>query len=124
MPDTRAAKQGHVDFLELHILHHAKEENLYVLWMIDELAHHGYKVGPSHLYPKFHRLERQGYLKREDRVVDGKVRKYYRATAKGVRYLETRKRMVLELVQEAFSTSEIEQLATRKKQKQKEKDAK
>ena len=42
----------------------------------------------------------------------------------GVRYLETRKRMVLELVREAFSTSELEQLATSKKQKQKEKDAK
>ncbi len=118
MSDTAPPKQGYVDFLELHILHHATEGDLYGLWMIDELAHHGYKVGPSHLYPKFHRLERQGYLEREDRLVDGKLRKYYRATEEGVRYLEIRKRMVLELVREAFSAAELEELAaSRKKQK-------
>lgn len=117
MPDTVSAKQGYADFLELHILHHAKEEQIYGLWMIEELAHHGYRVGPSHLYPKFHRLERQGYLKREDRLVDGKLRKYYRATAEGVDYLETRKRMVLELVKEAFSVAELEQVAASKKRK-------
>lgn len=118
MSDTARAKQGYVDFLELHILYHATEGDLYGLWMIEELAHHGYKVGPSHLYPKFHRLERQGYLEREDRLVDGKLRKYYRATAAGARYLEIRKRMVLELVREAFSAAELEELAaSRKKRK-------
>ncbi|MCL4781580.1 MAG: PadR family transcriptional regulator [Bryobacterales bacterium] len=117
MPDTVVAKQGSADFLELHILHHASEEQIYGLWMIEELAHHGYRVGPSHLYPKFHRLERQGYLEREDRLVEGKVRKYYRATAEGAHYLETRKRMVLELVKEAFSIAELEQVVASKKRK-------
>lgn len=119
MPDSSGAKQGHVDFLELHILHHAKDQHLYGLWMIEELTHHGYRVGPSNLYPKFHRLEREGYLKREDRLVEGKLRKYYRATPKGVRYLERRKRLVLELVREAFSTVELEELASRNKRKEK-----
>ncbi|MCC7342614.1 MAG: helix-turn-helix transcriptional regulator [Bryobacterales bacterium] len=118
MSDIKCGKQGYADFLELHILHHATEEQIYGLWMIEELAHHGYRVGPSHLYPKFHRLERQGYLLREDRLVDGKVRKYYRATALGARYLETRKRMVLELVTEAFSIEELEQVIARKRRKE------
>lgn len=123
MPANSTAKQGHVDFLELHILHHARQEPLYGLWMIEELSHHGYRVGASHLYPKFHRLERQGYLKREDRLVEGKLRKYYRATQKGIRYLESRKKMVLELVREAFSTAELQELAMRQK-KDKEKGSK
>lgn len=113
----RAHKQGHVDFIELHILHHAAVEPLYGMWMIEELGHHGYRVGASHLYPKFHRLQQQGYLKREDRLVDGKVRKYYAATAKGKRYLETRKRIVLELVREAFSAEELSELAKTRKRK-------
>jgi PadR family transcriptional regulator, regulatory protein PadR len=101
-------KDGFVDFIELHILHHAAEEPIYGLWMIEELRHHGYAVGPSHLYPKFHRLEELGHLKRTEQLVGGKLRKYYSATAKGRRYLQTRKRMVLELVGEAFSAEELQ----------------
>jgi len=104
-------KDGFVDFIELHILHHAAEEPIYGLWMIEELRHHGYAVGASHLYPKFHRMERLGYLKRTEKLVDGKYRKYYAATAKGRRYLQSRKRMVLELVREAFSTEELRSIA-------------
>lgn len=107
-------KEGNVDFIELHILHHATEGPLYGLWMIEELAHHGYAVGASHLYPKFHRLEREGHLKCEERLVNGKRRKYYQATAKGKRYLESRKRMILELVREAFSAEDLESLAKSK----------
>lgn len=104
-------KQGLVDFIELHILHHASEEPLYGLWMIEELEHHGYAVGASHLYPKFHRLQRDGYLRCNEKLVDGKRRKYYTATAKGKRHLESRKRMVLELVREAFTAEELNALA-------------
>ncbi|MCU0226550.1 MAG: PadR family transcriptional regulator [Bryobacterales bacterium] len=113
-------KEGHVDFIELHILHHAADGELYGLWMIEELAHHGYKVGASHLYPKFHRLENEGHLKRTEHVVEGKRRKYYTATAKGKRYLESRKRMVLELVREAFSADELQVLADTKQARRKQ----
>ncbi|MCW5966753.1 MAG: helix-turn-helix transcriptional regulator [Bryobacterales bacterium] len=104
-------KQGQVDFIELHILHHATEGPLYGLWMIEELKHHGYSVGASHLYPKFHRLEREGHLRCTEQLVEGKRRKYYTATAKGKRYLGSRKRLVLELVKEAFSADELKALA-------------
>lgn len=100
-------KQPRMDFIELHVLHHASEEEIYGLWMIEELAEHGYKINASQLYPKFHRLERQGYLRRRDRVIQGKRRKYYRATAAGRKYLESQKTKLMELAGEALSVDEI-----------------
>lgn len=105
--DIMNGKQPRMDFIELHVLHHASEEEIYGLWMIEELAEHGYKINASQLYPKFHRLERQGYLRRRDRVIRGKRRKYYRATAAGRKYLESQKTKLMELAGEALSVDEI-----------------
>ena len=49
-------------FIRLHILHHAAEQEIYGQWMIDELAHHGYRLSPGTLYPMLHAMERNGYL--------------------------------------------------------------
>src|SRR5664279_3994785 len=49
-------------FIRLHILHHAAEREIYGQWMIDELAHHGYRLSPGTLYPMLHAMERNGYL--------------------------------------------------------------
>ena len=103
-------KNLRVDFIELHILHHASEAPLYGLWMIEELARHGYRLSASHLYPRFHRLERDKLVRREDKVVDGKLRKYYRLTAQGRTYLKTQKRRLMELVGEAFTVKELQDL--------------
>jgi DNA-binding PadR family transcriptional regulator len=103
----------YVDFIELHILHHASEAPLYGLWMIEELARHGYRLSASHLYPRFHRLERGGLLRRQDRVVDGKLRKYYRLTAQGRSHLKTQKQRLMELVGEALKPSELRDLLKR-----------
>jgi DNA-binding PadR family transcriptional regulator len=97
-----------VDFLSLHILHHAGEGPVYGLWMMEELRTHGYRIGPSQLYPRFHRLEQQGYLKRDNRVMHGKVRKYYELTAEGCRYLEEQNRRLIELGAETLSAEEIQ----------------
>ncbi|MER8465119.1 PadR family transcriptional regulator [Mesorhizobium sp. M1396] len=71
-------------FVRLHILHHAAEGELYGLWMIEELARHGYRLSPGTLYPLLHGLEKKGYLvSREER--DGRTaRKFYRATPFGL----------------------------------------
>lgn len=100
-------RQPHVDFVELHILHHADDGEIYGLWMIEELAEHGYKLGASQLYPKFHKLERAGFLRRFERVVNGKRRKYYRATGSGRRYLKQQKKKLMELAGEALSAEEL-----------------
>ena len=51
-------------FIRLHILHHAAEHEIYGQWMIDELAHHGYRLSPGTLYPMLHAMEKKGYLTR------------------------------------------------------------
>src|SRR5215469_10184420 len=67
----------------MHILHHAEKGDLYGLWMIEELAHHGYTISAGTLYPMLHGLERKGYLKSHKKRVGRTYRRFYRATAKG-----------------------------------------
>ncbi len=109
------------DFVELHILHHASEAPLYGLWMIEELAEHGYKLNASQLYPRFHRLERRGYLDRDDQVVDGKLRKYYRLTPAGRGYLDEQRRRLLELISEVLTANELSAAVDRRRRREKAK---
>jgi DNA-binding PadR family transcriptional regulator len=101
------SNKPHIDFIELHILHHASEGPLYGLWMIEELAEHGYSLNASQLYPRFHRLEQKGYLDCNGRVVAGKLRKYYRLRPPGRAYLKEQKRRLLELIGEALTADEL-----------------
>jgi len=70
-------------FIRMHILHHAAEGDLYGLWMIEELGHHGYKMSAGTLYPMLHGLERKGYLKSRKKRVGRTYRRFYRATPLG-----------------------------------------
>jgi DNA-binding PadR family transcriptional regulator len=70
-------------FVRMHILHHAEKGDLYGLWMIEELAHHGYKMSPGTLYPMLHGLERKGYLKSHKKRSGRTYRRFYRATPLG-----------------------------------------
>ena len=87
-------------FMRIHILHHAAEVPIYGLWMRDELARHGYDLSVGTLYPMLHELEAHGYLESERRVVGGRVRRYYRATARGRWLLDELRPTVRELVDE------------------------
>lgn len=106
------------DFVELHILHHASEGSLYGLWMLEELAEHGYKLNASQLYPRFHRLERRGYLERTDKLTDGKIRKYYRLTRDGKAYLKEQKRRLMELISEALTVEELSESLERRRKRE------
>ncbi len=70
-------------FIRIHILFHATEAPIYGLEMIRELGTHGYRLSPGTLYPILQKLEKQGFLQAERQVVNGKIRKYYTATARG-----------------------------------------
>lgn len=70
-------------FARVHILHHAAEERIFGAGMAEELAHHGYRLGPGTLYPILHRMHTDGLLSMDAEVIDGRKRKYYRITAKG-----------------------------------------
>ena len=87
-------------FVRLHILYHAAQEPVYGLELIRELERHGYDLSPGTLYPILHHLEQEGYLVVESQTVNGKVRKYYRATAAGQAALREASIKVKELIRE------------------------
>lgn len=89
-------------FVKIHILHHATEEPVYGLALIAELGRHGYALSAGTLYPLLHALEQDGYLRCRRRIIDGKVRKYYRATRAGRRALAAARRQITELVKEVL----------------------
>jgi len=88
--------------VRLHILHHAAEGEIHGAWMADELARHGHRISPGTLYPALHRMEESGLLTSTRRVVDGKMRRLYRATSKGRRELTAARRVLAELVGEVL----------------------
>lgn len=89
-------------FIRIHVLHHAAKAPVYGLHLIEELRHHGYEVGPGTLYPVLHGLTEAGYLAREDRVIGGRVRKYYAITAAGRQALALVRPQIRELVAEVL----------------------
>ncbi|MFB7324751.1 PadR family transcriptional regulator [Streptomyces sp. NPDC056190] len=88
--------------VRLHILHHAAEEEIHGAWMTEELARHGYQISPGTLYPTLHRLEADGLLTSEQRVVDGRARRVYRATEAGKQALEEDRQALKELAREVL----------------------
>jgi DNA-binding PadR family transcriptional regulator len=106
--DVHDSVEGHsklfrdllLGFVKIHVLHHAALEPIYGSGISAELERHGYRLSWGTLYPLLHNLEAAGFLAREERVVDGKVRKYYGITPVGRRALDEARRMALELVEE------------------------
>jgi DNA-binding PadR family transcriptional regulator len=90
------------DLIRLHILHHAARAPVYGLWIIEELARHGYRLSAGTLYPLLHRLESRGYLQSFERRAGGRVRRFYRATARGRAALARARGKVRELFSELF----------------------
>ncbi|GHC16793.1 PadR family transcriptional regulator [Streptomyces vinaceusdrappus] len=88
--------------VRLHILHHAAQEEIHGAWMTAELARHGYRISPGTLYPTLHRLEADGLLASEQRVVDGRTRRVYRATEAGRQALADDRRALEELAREVL----------------------
>jgi DNA-binding PadR family transcriptional regulator len=89
-------------FVKLHILYHAGREPVYGLWLIEELARHGYELSAGTLYPMLHSLQEEGLLVCEKRVVEGKMRKYYSLTDAGERALDQGREKAIELLDEIW----------------------
>jgi DNA-binding PadR family transcriptional regulator len=100
--DARLVRGLFLGFIKMHILHHARKEPIYGKEFRRELEHHGYEISYGTLYPIFHGLEQDGYLGSEKRKVDGKIRKYYRITDKGLEVFEVALDKVRELTNELF----------------------
>lgn len=89
-------------FMRVHVLYHAVQEPFYGTAMMEELRRHGYDISPGTFYPMLHRLDEKGLLDREERVVDGKMRKYYAATTDGQTALGDIRPKLRELVGEVL----------------------
>lgn len=87
-------------FIQIHILHHAKKEPFYGVWMIEELSEHGYVMSPGTLYPLLHSMESSGLLVKEEKTVEGKIRKYYKITELGNEVLSEARNKAYELFKE------------------------
>src|SRR5919109_5387413 len=81
--DSKMFRDLMLGFVRVHVLHHASEGEIYGSGISTELEEHGYRLSWGTLYPLLHNLTDEGFLSREDRVVNGKVRKYYTITPLG-----------------------------------------
>ncbi len=83
--------------IRIHVLVHAFHEDIFGLAMMEELRHHGYRIGPGTLYPLLHGMERAGFLRSNLKIVQGRKRRVYKMTAAGKKALENAKTKVDEL---------------------------
>jgi DNA-binding PadR family transcriptional regulator len=88
--------------IRLHILHHANEEPIFGLGIIEELQRHGYRLSAGTLYPMLHGMERKGYLVSREQQVAGRIRRVYTITRAGAAVLKDAKQKVSELFGELF----------------------
>jgi DNA-binding PadR family transcriptional regulator len=100
--DSGHDQQLYSGLIRLHLLHHAAERPIYGLWLIEELARHGYKLSPGTLYPMLHGMEAKGYLRSVEERSGKLARRVYRATALGQKALENAKHKVSELFAELY----------------------
>ena len=99
-PDSEfynADRDLYAGLIRLHILHHAVEEPIFGLGMVEELARHGYRISPGTLYPLLHGLEDKGYLRVSEERNGKSMRKVYKATPLGKKALAAAKNKIREL---------------------------
>jgi PadR family transcriptional regulator PadR len=96
--------------IRFHILYHASHGPIFGLGIIEELAHHGYKLSAGTIYPILHGMEKDGLLTSEQMFIEGRNRRTYVATKEGVEILSSAKAKVWELFRELFE----EELQNRK----------
>jgi DNA-binding PadR family transcriptional regulator len=83
--------------IRIHVLVHASHEPIFGVAMMEELAHHGYRIGPGTLYPLLHGLERSGLLKSVLKNVGAHSRRVYKITSAGRKALDKARAKVDEL---------------------------
>lgn len=98
--DNKVLRKLFLGFIQIHILHHAKEEAIYGTWMLEELREHGYEISAGTLYPILHNMDTDGLLDKSEVNVSGKIRKYYRITDKGDEVLDEARAKAYELFKE------------------------
>jgi DNA-binding PadR family transcriptional regulator len=115
MADDPVTRHFFNGFIRLHVLYHAAKAPTYGAEITEELIRHGYRLSQGTLYPTLHLLEQLGYLHSRTDVVQGRRRKYYRATPAGRRVLKEARQKLLELVAEVIEDQDQPFQAIREK---------
>lgn len=90
-------------FVKLYVLWRASKEDVYGLQIVEEMKELGFSLSPGTLYPALHALLRERDVTVREKVVNGKVRKCYRLTAKGKKELSEVKERLSVLMRKVFS---------------------
>lgn len=98
--EEKVLRKLFLGFIQIHILHHAKEHPIFGVWMLEELKEHGYNISSGTLYPILHSMLEDGLLVKEEKNVEGKIRKYYTTTEKGEKVLVEARNKAYELFKE------------------------
>lgn len=106
MPISKTDKDLYSGLIRLHVLHHAAEEPIFGLGIMEELARHGYKLSAGTMYPILHGLEKRGLLRSREIWMNSHKRRVYRATPLGRKALKAAKGKVRELIGELFNENE------------------
>lgn len=75
-------------FVKLYTLWRASRGEVYGMEIMQEMRDLGFNLSPGTLYPALHALLQERDVTVARRKVDGKIRKCYRATAKGRKELD------------------------------------
>ena len=92
MPVDKTLVSGSMSMLILKLL---SEKDLYGYEMIDTLrkrSENVFELKAGTLYPLLHSLEDKNFLTGYEQDASGKVRKYYRITREGKRFLEKKQK--------------------------------
>lgn len=100
IPVTSHKQELFYGLIRIHVLLHAAQEPIFGLAMMEELAHHGYRIGPGTLYPLLHGMERAGLLKSVSGGGQGRRPRVYRITPAGKKALSKAREKVDELHRE------------------------
>lgn len=78
--------KGSLSTIVLHLLSENDEMYGYeITQKVKDLTKNDIKITEGALYPTLHKMEAEGLLSTESRIVDNRVRKYYRLTESGTK---------------------------------------
>ncbi len=89
-------------FVKLYTLWRASRGDVYGLQIMEEMRALGFNLSPGTLYPALHALLQERDVKVTERKVNGKIRRCYRATAKGRTELKQVRERLVVLMREIF----------------------
>ena len=90
-------------FVKLYTLWRASKEDVYGVQILNEMAGLGFKLSPGTLYPTLAAFLKERDVKVYKKIVNGKVRKFYRLTPKGRRELDEVRERLKVLMRQVFS---------------------